>query len=78
MIPKIVRFLSLVFLGLFRVYLIIVSGTSIFIGFTNTHRAGFWLPIVCGGLLLILTSFLVRLIVYIIRQTRSRDKYLYI
>ena len=78
MIPKIVRFLSLVFLGLFSVYLIIVSGTSIFIGFTNTHRAGFWLPIVCGGLLLILTSFLVRLIVYIIRQTRSRDKYLYI
>jgi hypothetical protein len=78
MISKIVRFLSLVFLALFSVYLILVSGISLFIGFTNTHRAGFWMPIVCGGLLLSLTSFLVRLIVYIIRQARSKDKYLYI
>ena len=78
MIHKIARFLFLVFLSLFSVYLILVSGISIFIGFTNTHRAGCWMPILCGGLLLILTSFLVRLIVYIIRQGRSRDKYLYI
>jgi len=78
MIRKIVRLLSLAFLALFSVYLILVSGISIVIGFTNTHRAGFWMPIVCGGLLLILTTFLVRLIVYIIRQARSKDKYLYV
>lgn len=78
MIHKIARFLSLVFLAIFSVYLILVSSISIFIGFTNTHRAGFWMPILCGGLILLLTSFLVRLIVYIIRQARSRDKYLYI
>ena len=78
MIRKIVRFLSLVFLVFFSLYLILVSGTSIYIGFTSSHRAGFWMPIVCGVLLLILTSFLIRLIVYIIRQARSKDKYLYI
>ena len=78
MIRKIVRFLSLVFLSLFSVYLILVSSISIFIGLTNTHRDGFWMPIVCGGLLLTLTSFLIRLIVFIIRQARSRDKYLYV
>jgi hypothetical protein len=55
-----------------------VSGISLYIGFTNTHRVGFWMPIVCGILLLILASFLIRLIVYIIRQARSRDRYLYV
>lgn len=78
MIRKIARLLFLAFLALFSVYLILVSGTSIFIGFTNTHRAGFWMPIVCGGLILSLTSFLIRLIVYIIRQARSKDKYLFV
>ncbi len=78
MIRKIVRFLFLVFLSLFSVYLILVSGISIFIGLTNTHRAGFWMPILCGGLLLSLTSFLVRVIIYIIRQARSKEKYLFV
>jgi len=78
MIRKTVRFLSLFFLALFSVYLILVSGISIFTGLANTHRPAFWMPIVFGGLLLTLTSFLVRLIVYIIRQARSKDKYLYI
>jgi len=78
MIPKIARFLSLVFLSLFCAYLIFISGISLFIGLTNTRRTGFWVPILCGLLLLILTSFLVRLIVYIIRQARSSEKYLHI
>ncbi|MBW1691402.1 MAG: hypothetical protein DRG87_11955 [Deltaproteobacteria bacterium] len=78
MIRKIVRLFSLILLAFFSAYLILVSSISIVIGFTNTHRAGFWMPIVCGGLLLILTSFLVRLIVYIIKQARSKDKYLYV
>jgi hypothetical protein len=76
MIPKIARFLALVFLCLFCAYLIFISGISLFIGLTNTHRTGFWMPILCGLLLLALTSFLVRLIVCIIRQARPRDKYL--
>jgi hypothetical protein len=76
MIYKIARFLFLVFLSLLSLYLTLVSGISIFIGLTSTHRAGFWMPIVCGVLLLILTSFLIRLIVYIIRQARSKDRYL--
>ena len=78
MIHKIARSLFLVFLSLLSLYLILVSGISIFIGLTNTHRAGFWMPILCGGLLLTLTSFLIRLIVYIVRQAKSRDKYLYV
>jgi hypothetical protein len=78
MIYKIARFLFLVFLSLLSLYLTLMSGISIFIGLTSTHRAGFWMPIVCGGLLLILTSFLVRLIIYIIMQARSRDKYFYV
>jgi hypothetical protein len=78
MIRKIARFLFLVFLSLFSAYFILVAGISISIGLTNTHRAGFWMPILCGGLLLILTSFLVRLIIYIIRQARSKEKYLYV
>jgi len=78
MIRKIARFLFLAVLALLSLYLILVSGVSIFVGLTHTHRAGFWMPVVCGGLLLILTSFLVRLIIYIIRQARSKDKYFYV
>jgi hypothetical protein len=78
MIYKIARFLFLIFLSLLSLYLALVSGISLYIGFTNTHRVGFWMPIVCGILLLILASFLIRLIVYIIRQARSRDRYLYV
>jgi hypothetical protein len=78
MIYKIARFLFIVFLSLLSLYLALVSGTSLYIGFTNTHRVGFWMPILCGILVLILTGFLIRLIVYLIKKARSRDKYLYI
>jgi hypothetical protein len=78
MIHKLVRFFFLVFLSCLSGYCILVSAISIFIGFANTDRTGFWMPILCGGLLLILTSFLIRLIVYIIRQARSRERYLYV
>jgi hypothetical protein len=59
-------------------FLILVSGTSIFIGIRNTPTPGFWVPILSGSLLLVLTSFVIRLIVYIIKRVRSREKYLYI
>jgi hypothetical protein len=78
MIHKIARFLFLVFLCLLSVYLILVSGISIFIGLTNTHRAGFLVPILCGGLILSLTILLIRLIVYIIKRARSKEKYIYV
>ena len=78
MMLKIARFLSLIFLSLFCAYLVFISGISLVIGLANRHRPGFWMPILCGFLLLILISFLVRLIVYIIRQARSRDKRLYV
>lgn len=78
MMPKIARFLSLVFLSLVCAYLILISGISLFMGLANTHRTGFWMPILCGLLLLILISFLVRLIIYIIRRARTSDKHLHI
>jgi hypothetical protein len=76
MIKKIIRFLFLLFLSLSTLYLILISTISILIGLGNTQRPGFWMPILCGGLILILASFLIRLIVYIIRQARAKDKYL--
>jgi hypothetical protein len=76
MILKIVRFISLILLFLFSAYLVFISGISLVVGFTNTHRPGFWMPILCGFLILILVSFLARLIVYIIRRPKSREKYL--
>jgi hypothetical protein len=78
MMLKIACFLSLIPLSLFGAYLLFISGISLFIGLTNMHRPGSWMPILCGFLLLILISFLVRLIVYIIRHARSRDRYLHI
>jgi len=78
MIRKIARYLFLVFLSVFILYLMILSGISIFIGLTNTHKTGFWMPILCGGLLLFLSIFLIRLILYIVKRARARDKYLYI
>lgn len=78
MIQKIARYLFLVLLSGLSLYLILMSVISIVIGFVNTHKAGFWVPILCGILLLILTSFLIRLIAYIIKRTRSGDKYLYV
>jgi hypothetical protein len=78
MILKLARFLSLVLLVLFCAYLTFISGISFLIGLTNMNRSGFWMPILCGFLLLILISFLVRLIVFIIRGARSRDKRLYV
>jgi hypothetical protein len=76
MIKKIVRFLFLLFLSLSTLYLILISTISILVGLGNTHRPGFWMPILCGGLILILVSFLIRLIIYIIRQARAKAKYL--
>lgn len=75
---KIARYLFLGLLSFFSLYLMMLSGISIFIGFTNIHKTGFWMPILCGGLILFLSIFLIRLILYIIKRARSRDKYLYI
>jgi hypothetical protein len=78
MIPKIARYLFVVFLSVLSLYLIFLSAISIFIGLINTNQTGFWVPILCGSLLLFLTSFVIRLMVYIIKRTRSRGKYLYV
>jgi hypothetical protein len=78
MIKKLARFFLLLFLSLFTLYLIFISAISVVIGVTNTERAGYWMPILCGLLILCVSTFLIRLIMYILRQARYREKYPYI
>jgi len=78
MIRKLAPFLLLFLLSLLTLYLIFISVVSISIGLTNTDTRGFWMPVVCGLLILCLTTFLIRLIIYIYNQMKARDRYPYI
>ena len=75
MIKRLAPLFLLVFLSLFTLYLIFLSVISISIGLANTDVRGFWMPILCGLLILCLTIFLIRLIIYIFRQMKSKDGY---
>ena len=75
MIKKLAPLFLLVFLSLFTLYLIFLSVVSISIGLANTDARGFWMPLLCGLLILCLTIFLIRLIIYIFRQMKPKDGY---
>jgi hypothetical protein len=75
MTRKLLRLLLLSFLSLLTVYILLLSFVSISIGVTNTARPGFWMPIVCGAVVLWLAIYLIRLVVYIGKRSRAKDRY---
>jgi len=78
MIKKLALLFLLLFFSIFTLYLTFLSIVSISIGMINIERSGFWMPILCGLLIFFLTIFMIRLILYIFRQMKAKDKYLYI
>jgi len=78
MIKKIVLVFLLFSFSLFTLYLIFLTVISISIGLTNTDRAGFWMPILYGLLVFCLTTFIIRLIIYIFKHIRGKDGYPFI
>jgi hypothetical protein len=77
MIKKIARLLLISFLSLFTLYLVFFSVISVSIGFANSERPGFWMPIVWGTLIFCLGLFIIRLIVYLFKQMKAKEKYPY-
>jgi len=77
MIKKLALLFLLFFFSILTIYLIFLSITSISIGLINIERYGFWMPILCGLLIFFLTIFMIRLIRYIFKQTKAKDKYPY-
>jgi hypothetical protein len=75
MIGKLLRLLLLSFLSLLTVYILLLAFVSISMGLTNTDRPGFWMPILCGLLVFGLSIYVIRLIVYIVRQSHVKGRY---
>jgi hypothetical protein len=77
MMKKLARLLIIVVLSFFTLYLIFLSVVSVSIGFANAVRPGFWMPIVWGLLILCLGLFIIRWIVYLFKQMKTKEKYPY-
>jgi hypothetical protein len=75
MIRKLLRLLLLSFLSLFTLYILLLSFVSISIGVINADRPGFWMPILCGLLVLWLSIYIIRLIVHIVAQSNVKETY---
>jgi len=78
MIKKLALLFLLFFTSIFSLYLTFLSIASISIGLSNIEKSGFWMPILCGLLIFFLTIFMIRLTLYIFRQMKAKDKYLYV
>ena len=75
---KLVRLLIILVLSLFTLYLIFLSLISVSVGFVNSDRPGFWMPILCGLLIFCINLYIIKLIVYLLRQRKAREKYQYL
>lgn len=75
MIRKLLRLLLLSFLSLLTLYILLLSFVSISMGVTNTDRPGFWMPILSGLLVLWLSIYIIRLIIYIAGQSKVKERY---
>lgn len=73
MIKRFTTLTLLLFLSLFSLYLVFLSVISIAIGLINTHRHGFWMPIVSGLFILWLATLTIRLILYTFRQIKAKE-----
>ncbi len=77
MIKKLVHLVLILFVSLAALYLVFLSVISISVGLANTTRPGFWMPIVWGVLIICLDLFMIRLVVYLVKRIRTREKYPY-
>jgi hypothetical protein len=78
MIKKLARFLIILVLSLFTLYLIFLSVVSVSVGFVNSDRAGFWMPILCGLFIFCIDLYMIKLIVYLLKQSKTKEKYHYL
>ena len=74
MIKKLARLLIILVLALLTLYLIFLSIVSVSVGFVNSERAGFWMPILFGLLIFCIDLYMIKLIVYLLKQTKGRVK----
>jgi hypothetical protein len=75
---KMVRLLIILALSFFTLYLIFLSVVSVSVGFVNSDRPGFWMPILCGLLIFCIDLYILKLIVYLSKQTKAKEKYQYL
>ena len=78
MMKKLFRSLIILVLSLFTLYLIFLSVISVSLGFVNSDRPGFWMPILCGFLLFLIDFYIIKLIVHLFKQTKAKEKYQYL
>ena len=78
MMKKLFRSLIILVLSLFTLYLIFLSVISVSLGFVNSDRPGFWMPILCGLLIFLIDLYIIKLIVYLFKQTKAKEKYQYL
>ena len=78
MMKKLFRSLIILVLSLFTLYLIFLSVISVSLGFVNSDRPGFWMPILCGFLLFLIDLYIIKIIVYLLKQTKAKGKYQYL
>jgi len=78
MMKKLFRSLIIVVLSLLKLYLIFISVISVSLGFVNSDRPGFWMPILCGLLIFLIGLYMLKLIVYLFKRTRAKGKYQYL
>jgi len=77
MIRKIARLFLMFFLSVFTLYLVFLSVISVSIGFANSERPGFWMPVLWGALIFSFGLFIIRLIVHLFKQMKAKEKYPY-
>jgi len=78
MMKKLLRSLVMLVLSLFTLYLVFLSVISVSLGFVNSDRPGFWMPILCGFLVFLVDLYIIKVIIYLFKQTRAKEKYQYL
>jgi hypothetical protein len=66
--------LVLICCGIICVYVLFVALISVWVGLSHLQKDGFWMPILAGAILIILTSFLFfRLVKFIRNKMKGKD-----
>ena len=65
----------LILCGLLSAYLLFIAIVCIWVGFHHLLQNGFWMPILCGLLVLWLSIYIIRLIVHIVGQSNVKERY---
>jgi hypothetical protein len=75
---KLFRSIIILVLSLFTLYIIFLSVISVSLGFVNSDRPGFWMPILSGFLLFLIDLYIIRFIVYLFKRTKAKERYQYL